>query len=351
MERRRLVHVQIAFWALYGTGRFLAVLPAVAPDERGAMAMANLIRAATGCLITTALWAMLRPTVAARRPAPWIGVGLLALVLGIALWPAFDRVVLIVSAALFGVEIPWLLFPRGLDLEYLILLLGWSAAATALLLWNTERLAMQALLEERAAAHEAQVRALAARLNPHFLFNSLNTISALIAEDADRARTTITRLSGFLRHALTVDATVPTTLGEEVDVVRDYLRIEETRFAPDITVDIQVAPAAAEILVPPLILQPLMENAVLHGEPGADGVLRIRLDAYVTKGALRLELVNSGRLGGGREGIGLELTRARLRQMYGDAQRLLLYERDGAVWAAIEIAAPLRRPPRTGAAP
>ncbi len=349
MERRQLVYVQLAFWALYGAGHFLAVLPAIDPDERGAMALANGVRAATGCAVTAALWPALHRAVREGHPAYRIALGLLVLAVGLLLWPVVDRAVLVSIAAALGVEIPWIRFPRGMDLEYLIVLLGWSAAATAVLLWMRERQTREALLEERAATREAQVRALAARLNPHFLFNSLNTIRALVSEDTERARTTITRLSEFLRHALSVDAAVPATLGEEIAAVRAYLRIEEARFEPDLEVDIRVEDAAAAVLVPPLFLQPLVENAVLHGTPGPDGVLRIRLDARMDGDGLRLEVVNTGALGAAADGIGLELTRARLRQMYGDAQRLALSQRGAEVVAAVQIATPARRPAHAAA--
>jgi hypothetical protein len=344
MERSHLILVQLVFWALYGAGHFLAVLPAIGPDEHGALALANGVRAATGCAVTAALWPALRRAVRESRAAYRIAIGLLILVVGIVLWPVFDRSVLVSIATAVGVEIPWIRFPRGVDLGYLIVLLGWSAAATAVLLWMRERQAREALLQERAATHEAQVRALAARLNPHFLFNSLNTIRALVSEDTERARTTITRLSEFLRHALSVDAAVPATLGEEIAAVRAYLRIEEARFEPDLEVDLHVDEAAAEVLVPPLFLQPLVENAVLHGTPGPDGVLRIRLEARMDGDGLRLEVVNTGALGTAAEGIGLELTRARLRQMYGDAQRLDLSQRGAEVVAAVRITTPARRP-------
>lgn len=349
MERRRFIHVQLAFWALYGAGHFLAVLPAITADERGAMALANGVRAATGCAITTALWPALRRAVREGRAAYQISLGLLVPAVGIVLWPAFDRFVLLIIAAAFEVGIPWIRFPRGLDLEYLVVLLGWSAAATAVLLWMRERQAREALLEERAATREAQVRALAARLNPHFLFNSLNTIRALVSEDTERARTTLTRLSEFLRHALSVDAAVPATLGEEIAAVRAYLRIEEARFEPDLAVDIHVEEGAEEILVPPLFLQPLVENAVLHGAPGPDGVLRIRLEARMEDGGVRLEVVNTGALGRADERVGLELTRARLAQMYGGAQRLELSQRGAQVVAAVRIAVPARRPAHAAA--
>jgi LytS/YehU family sensor histidine kinase len=199
-------------------------------------------------------------------------------------------------------------------------------------------------MQERIATREAQVRALAARLNPHFLFNSLNAIRALVAEDADRAREMLTRLSSFLRHAISIDPAVPSTLGQEMETARAYLRIEEARFEPDLEVDVDLDPDATDTLGPPLLLQPLVENAVRYGAPGSDGVLRIRLDARMERDGLRLELANTGTLAERPEGVGLGLSRSRLRLMYGDAQRITLAERDGRVIARIEIDAPRRVP-------
>src|SRR5688500_4259157 len=116
MERRQLARVQLAFWALYGVGHFLAVLPAISPDERGAMALANGGRAATGYAVTAALWPALRRAVSEGRSTYRLSLGLLVLVVGLVLWPAFDRAVLVSIAAAFGVEIPWIRFPRGVDL-------------------------------------------------------------------------------------------------------------------------------------------------------------------------------------------------------------------------------------------
>lgn len=351
MNRRRLLAMQLAFWTSYGIAHFLAVLPAILPEERGAMALANGVRAGTGFAISTALWPALLGAVRERRPAWWSALGLLVLGLGLVIWPAFDRLVLVSIAAVSDVAIPWIRFPRGLDLQYLIVLMGWSAAASALLLWIREGQAREALLEQQSAAHEAQARALAARLNPHFLFNSLNTIRSLVSEDAERARSTITRLSEFLRHALSIDPGFPATLAEEVAAVQSYLRIEEARFESDLALTIDLDEDAADLLVPPLFLQPLVENAVLHGMPGPDGILRIGLEARTRDGALRLEVTNTGRLESTAESVGLELTRARLRQMYGDGQRLELLQRANQVVAIVEVAAPGHRPTQGRGAP
>ncbi len=342
MRGKRWLGVQLAFWTLYGVAHFLAILPAIRPAEREAMALANLVRAATGLGITSVLWPALRGAVRASRRGRLVLLGIGAFVVGLLVWPVLDRTILVAIAAAFGVAVPWIRFPRGVELEYLIVLLGWSAAAVGALLWAREREAREALLEQRASAREAQVRALAARLEPHFLFNALNTVRSLVADDPERARVVLTRLSEFLRHALAADPARAATVDAEIAAARDYLRIEEARFEPDLQVDVRMDAAAGDVLVPFLILQPLVENAVHHGSRDADGTLRVRLDARLAGARLRIEVENGGTLDGSSEGIGLDLTRARLRQMYGDDGRLELQERDGRVVASVELTAPRR---------
>jgi hypothetical protein len=303
------------------------------------MALAKGVRALTGLGVTSLLWPLARRW-DPRRAWTWAGLAALAISAGFA-WTILDRALLVTAAAAIGVAIPWDRFPRGVELEYFFLVLAWTAGALVFLLWERERVTRESLLEHQIAAREAQVRELAGRLHPHFLFNSLNTIRSFAAEDPERAREMLTRLAAFLRHALSIDPARPVPLAAEVESARAYLWIEEARFEPELEVTIDVGPETGSVLVPPLILQPLIENALLHGEPGADGVRRVRLSAVRTDGRLRLEVASTGALArGAREGQGLGLTRTRLRQIYGAEARLDLAEREGWVVARLEIDAP-----------
>jgi len=351
ISTNRWVAVQLGFWAAYGTAHFLAILPAIRPSERYAMALASAARAVTGLAVTSALWPALRACFTRGRRLAFALLGAAVALIGLVLWPMVDRSLLTAIASAAHVEIPWIRFPRGLDLEYLIVLLAWAAAAGALFAWSREREAREVLLEQRAATREAQIHALAARLNPHFLFNSLNAIRGLVVEDPERARTTLTRLSDFLRRALDVNPAEAATLAEEVAAAKAYLRIEDARFAPDFEVDVEVDEGVADVLVPALFLQPLVENAVRHGSPNAGGILHVGVRATGAGQRVEVEIVNSGRLGRGAPGIGLELTRSRLRQMYGDAQSVELAEQNGSVVVAVVLTAPRRRAPSEAAPP
>lgn len=177
-------------------------------------------------------------------------------------------------------------------------------------------------LERRLA--EAKLMALQMQLNPHFLFNTLHTISALMHKDVDAADRTIARLSELLRLALENTEANEVSLREEIGFLRRYLEIEQTRFGDRLTVTMDISEETWEARVPNLVLQPLVENAIRHGiEPNArPGVVELR--ARREGGMLLLEVRDNGRgipKGGfSREGVGVANTRARLVHLYGKRQ-------------------------------
>jgi signal transduction histidine kinase len=192
-----------------------------------------------------------------------------------------------------------------------------------------ERELRAAELEKRLA--QAKLQALQMQLNPHFLFNTLHSISALLHQDAEAADRMIARLSDLLRAALESSDTQEVTLREELDMLRRYLEIEQIRFGRRLTVRMDISPETLEARVPNLILQPLVENAICHGiEPHARQG-RIELRASRADGELALEVRDNGgglgRNGPSKDGIGLSNTRARLQTLYGDAHGFNL--RDG----------------------
>ena len=175
---------------------------------------------------------------------------------------------------------------------------------------------------------QARLQALQMQLNPHFLFNTLHTISALMHRDVEAADRMVARLSDLLRLALDNTHDHEVTLRQELDFLRRYLEIEQTRFRERLTVKMAIDPAALEAQVPNLVLQPLVENAIRHGiEPHAkNGV--IELKATLESGKLILQVRDNGsglpksshhKLEGG---IGVSNTKARLEQLYGAGQKL-----------------------------
>ena len=204
-------------------------------------------------------------------------------------------------------------------------------------------------LRAEAAARDAQLRMLAYQLNPHFLFNTLNSIRALINEDRVRAREMVTALSGYLRYALVERPLHVALLEEEVQSVRGYLAIEQVRFEERLDAQMQIEPAALRCEVPAFLLNPLVENAVKHGAAGtADAPLVLRIEArLVEPDRLRLVVENTGHWENGRTGVGLANVRARLAALHPAEHRIEFEELDGRVRVVVELPARCR----DGAAP
>lgn len=141
------------------------------------------------------------------------------------------------------------------------------------------------------ALSEARLQALQARIRPHFLFNSINAVLSLMRRDAKRAETALEDLADLFR-SLMADNRALTTFGEEASLTRQYLNLEQLRLGDRLVVDWQIEPPAEEAAVPPLLLQPLVENAVYHGiEPGA-GPGRVDIHARIESDELRIMIAN-----------------------------------------------------------
>ena len=223
---------------------------------------------------------------------------------------------------------------------YLALVLGYSAVA-----WARRRRGREAELERHLT--QAQLDALRQQLQPHFLFNALNAVSTLIADDPPAAQRMIARLAELLRLALDERNAAEVPLWRELELAHSYLAIEQVRFGDRLAINVDVPPDARQAMVPGLLLQPLLENAVRHGLARRRGPGSIEVVARVEDTALSLRVVDRGTAprddagssdGGG--GIGLGNVRARLRHLYGDAQRLeFVPTADGT---AVELHLPLR---------
>jgi two-component system LytT family sensor kinase len=197
---------------------------------------------------------------------------------------------------------------------------------------------------------EARLQALKMQLQPHFLFNTLNAISALIPADAKPARRMVARLGDLLRTTLEHEETQEVTLREELAFLEPYLEIEQARLEDRLTVVMKIAPETLDARVPHLILQPLVENAVRHGiaariEPGTVEISASRApDARF----LLLEVRDDGQGVdrdhelGTRRGVGLTNIRSRLEQLYGREHRFKL-ENQGGGGVLVQIAVPFRR--------
>ena len=183
-------------------------------------------------------------------------------------------------------------------------------------------------LRAESLAREAKLLALRYQIGPHFLFNALNAISTLVVTDRKaEANAVIARLADLLRVSLQPPANGMIALGTELDIVRSYVEIERVRFADRLDVVIEADERAANVPVPAMILQPLVENAVRHAVATRDETTRVTITAALTSDALELTVEDDGpgpASAGSGFGVGLANTRARLAEEYGDAHRFTI---------------------------
>ncbi|MBC7894803.1 MAG: histidine kinase [Cytophagaceae bacterium] len=199
-------------------------------------------------------------------------------------------------------------------------------------------------LQLQARLSDAQLRALRAQLNPHFLFNTLNAATALLHRDPDAADAMLTRLGELLRLTLRADPDHETPLREEIEFLDRYVAIMRIRFADRVTIRSDVDAGVREALVPSFILQPIVENAFEHGVGRLQRPGSIDISAHASGGALVLQVRDDGP--GPVEasrglGVGLTNTRQRLAELYGAAAGLTLSARAGG-GTVVEVRLPLR---------
>lgn len=284
----------------------------------------------------TSVWALLTPVVVwiARR-FPFVGSSVIRALTAHAVGAA---IVVTLQLALFAILAPitgatsaagtWLAtFQRLLGAAFILDL---PLYALTVFVVEFARVASEARERERRALMfeaqlaDARLGALRSQIQPHFLFNALNTVAVLMQEDVERAERVLVKLAGLLRKAVDTSQQHEVPLREEIEFVRAYLEIEQERFTDRLTTTIDVADDALDARVPSLILQPLVENAVRHGiarraEPGRIeiAVRRIENDLHLT-----VRDNGPGFREGARDGVGLENTRGRLAELYGDQQSI-----------------------------
>ena len=219
---------------------------------------------------------------------------------------------------------------------YYWLIVGLQAAFIYQRMYREQRVAA-AELEGRLT--EARLEALRLQLHPHFLFNTLNAISAFVGVEPDRAQRMIARLGELLRRTLDGRTAAELPLSQELDLLTPYLEIQRIRFGDRLSIELDVRDGTGDGLIPTLLLQPLVENAVEHGVKRTQGAARVRLSAERVGDRLRLEITDNGPgPAGGGEGVGLANTRARLAGLYGTANRFELRASEfGGTTVLIEV--------------
>ena len=231
----------------------------------------------------------------------------------------------------FGEQHIFFLAPPEVDLWLAILVIFATVLCVAvpIKIWNSARIEHR-LQEQEKLLMAARVEALASQINPHFLFNTLTSISSLIRSQPETARTLIVKLSGLLRRLLrSQDHFV--TLREELEAIDEYLDIEVIRFGPKLRIEKSIDPESLDVVVPSMLLQPLVENSIKHGLSAKMGVGRITIRSVRHNGHAIIDVIDNGvgisttHIEGVKTGgIGLRNVNERLRVIYGANYQLQL---------------------------
>jgi signal transduction histidine kinase len=239
-------------------------------------------------------------------------------------------------------------FSEGIGIYLLIAIITYAVSY-----YNRYRKGELRAMQLEAQLSQAQLQALKMQLHPHFLFNTLHSISALLSRDTDKARTMITRLGDFLRLTLENNGTQEVTLQQEIEFLRCYLEIERVRFQDRLTTSVEIDPAALDSKVPNLILQPIVENAIRHGIAPRSTPGLINIQAKQENGLLRIEVRDNGPgLPVNRKdenlfnkGVGLANTQTRLERLYGESASFeLINDPGGGLVVTLEIPTKNGRP-------
>jgi len=242
------------------------------------------------------------------------------------------------------VKSPFEMFGGAVQSTYL--LVCWSAIYFGVKYYESLQLEREKSLRAAALAQEAQLKMLRYQLNPHFLFNTLNAISTLILDNHNRtANQTVMRLSEFLRYTLDQDPMKKVTLRQEIEAMNLYLTTEKLRFGDRLKLEYAVEDTALEAMVPSLLLQPLIENAVKYAVSPSERGGTIRVEGRARGVMLELAVsddgpgLHTGAAPGAGRGVGLRNTRERLAALYDDRHRFATL--DNKPGLRIELGLPL----------
>lgn len=333
--------IQLIGWIVYFVVIYITFLTIAQPENFLYLFFFKAFRALTGFLLTSLV---LRPVY--RRFGNRLSIfRLVLLVLMCAVvfgtvWTAIESVYVYLTSAAFNTMNYLARAPR-IALDYAMTLAAWSAFYLGIKNWRSWQTEREKALESTALAQKAQLEMLRYQLNPHFLFNALNSIRASVNEDGNRARQMITQLSEFLRHSLLNVENKEISLQEELEAARNYLAIEQIRFEENLEIEYEVDEKAEQFVIPCFLLNPLVENAVKHGLQVSPNPLKIKISARLEGENLVLEVANTGNLNNSQNlngtKIGLKNVRERLESFFGGKGRLDLKQDGGFVVAKIEI--------------
>jgi two-component system, LytTR family, sensor kinase len=333
--------LQIFGWILYFIAIYITFLSVALPENFGMLFFLKGFRALTGLFLTSVFLRQIYRYVENRLSISWVMLVVLisAIVFG-CLWTVIETCYFFLTIENWDMTNYLVRSPR-IALDYAMTLTAWSALYLGVknwLAWQKER---EKSLQANYLADKAQLEVLRYQLNPHFLFNALNSIRASVDEDKNRAKQMITSLSEFLRHSLLSVENKEIPLHEELEAVKNYMAIEKIRFEEKLEIEYDIEKEAEDFKIPSLLLNPLVENAIKHGLQTSVNPLKLIVSAKLNNKNLLVQVANSGKLDNLHNSngtkIGLKNVRERLEKLYGEKGSLALKQEGEFVVAEIEI--------------
>ncbi len=348
MRKRRLYWtLQILGWGIYFFANFIAMSldpQGLGPENMRTSRIQLLIHTPTLFLVSHYL---IREIIIRRS---WLSINIARIIpriLGIIVLSSI--IVVLVSYLLYAlagtVELSSSILTEALFafITYTVLYIIWS---TVYFLYHFLESNNRSLKYE-AAMNEMHLNQLKSQLNPHFIFNALNSMRALVDEEPTKAKVAITQLSNILRNSLITDKKRVVSFGEELNTVKDYLALEGIRFEERLNVSYEIDPKSDNYEIPPMMIQTLVENAIKHGVSNLMEGGMIEIQSTVEHSILILKIRNSGQLVNGqrnrtgRKGVGLINTKERLKLIYGEAASFRIYNENNK-FVVTEVKIPQR---------
>src|SRR5580658_1310246 len=333
--------LQTVAWAGYSVWTLLGDLPEIVRRPaafREGTVLVGLLFLGSCVLHPVCQWLL-------RHYPSWVAFELRALVVSVAIGATIAFVYEVtftgihslntVELALFSAHFPFLL-------------ISWCSLYFSIKQWNKSWSERERLLRAEAEVKEARLQALRYQLNPHFLFNSLNAVSTLVLDgEASAATKMLSQIGDFLRTSLNNQAAIEAPLSQEMVFTEQYIAIEKTRLGDRLQVELTISPETLDAMVPGMLLQPLVENAVRHGVACIAEGGKIAIESGLHEGRVRIIVRNSGLQGAGQHGkgengIGKRNISERLQTLYGnDHQFSLEWPESGGCVVTVEL--PMRR--------
>ena len=331
---------QVIGWLLYFLLMFLTFLPRDSDESIGYIFLVKSFRTLVGFSLSCLLWLIYRNLINSQSMGRTALIVFMSTALFGMMWTVLETLFFWSTLANFDLLYSLQFKPR-VALTYTVTLLAWSAIYFGIEYWKQVQIEHQNTLHAKILAETAQLDMLRYQVNPHFLFNALNSIRASISPNNPAAKQMITQLSEFLRHSLMSNDKNQNTLSEEFEAVENYLAIEKIRFEEALEVELHIDEAAKQIMIPSFLLNPLVENAIKHGLQTSPEVLKINVSAIIDDNRLVIEVKNTGNLNvkktDAETKIGLHNVQERLKKQLPNKSSFALYAENGSVVARIEI--------------